>query len=52
MLFRSVQIYRALFLNVGARYAWVHSGLDKTFVGFDGIDLTGFKGSTGVTVVF
>jgi hypothetical protein len=47
-----LQVWRRLFVNVDGRYAWVHSSLDSDFVGFHGIDLAGFKGSTGVSVVF
>ena len=47
-----LQIWRVLFLNVAGRYAWVRSSLDADFVGFDGIDLAGFRGSTGISVVF
>ncbi len=47
-----LQIWRMFFLNVAARYAWAHSGLSRDFVGFEGIDLSGFKTSTGISVVF
>lgn len=47
-----LQIWRMFFLNVAARYAWAHSTLSRDFVGFEGIDLSGFKSSTGITVVF
>ena len=47
-----LQIWRRLFVNLDARYAWGHSSLDPDFVGFQGIDLAGFKGSTGISVVF
>jgi hypothetical protein len=40
------------FLDVAVRYAWAHSALDRDFEGFDGIDLAGFKSSTGLTIVF
>jgi hypothetical protein len=47
-----LQIWRMLFLNVGVRYAWAHSTLSPDFVGFEGIDLSGLRSSTGITVVF
>lgn len=47
-----LQIWRMLFLSAGVRYGWAHSGLSPDFVGFEGIDLSGFKSSTGFTVVF
>jgi len=39
-------------VNVGARYAWGHAKLSSDFVDFDGIDLSGFRTSTGITIVF
>ena len=47
-----LQIWRMFFLDVGVRYAWAHSALSRDFEGFDGIDLAGFKSSTGLTIVF
>jgi len=47
-----VQIWRMFFVNVGARYGWGHAKLGADFVGFDGIDLSGFRSSTGITIVF
>jgi hypothetical protein len=47
-----VQIWRMFFVNVGARYTWGHANLSSDFVGFDGIDLAGFRSSTGMTIVF
>jgi hypothetical protein len=47
-----LQVWRRLFVNVEARYSWMHSSLDTDFVGFHGIDLSGFKGSTGISVIF
>lgn len=45
-----VRIWRGLFLNVDARYVWAHATLDSDFVGFDGIDLAGFRLSTGMNI--
>ena len=47
-----LQVWRRLFVNVGTRYSWMHSSLDSDFVGFHGIDLSGFSGSTGIRVIF
>jgi hypothetical protein len=47
-----LQVWRRLFVNVDARYVWVHSNLGPDFEGFHGIDLAGFKGSTGISVIF
>lgn len=47
-----VRLWRALFLDLEGRYVWAHGDLDSDFVGFDGIDLDGFRFSTGVSVVF
>jgi hypothetical protein len=47
-----LQIWRMFFLDVAARYTWAHSALSRDFEGFDGIDLAGFKSSTGITIVF
>jgi hypothetical protein len=47
-----LQIWRMFFLSASVRYAWAHSALSRDFEGFDGIDLAGFKSSTGVTIVF
>jgi hypothetical protein len=47
-----VQVWRRLYVNVDARYTWQRSDLSADFTGFDGIDLTGFRGTTGFSVVF
>src|SRR5262245_7872260 len=47
-----LQIWRMFFVNVSARYAWGHHELGPDFVGFDGIDLSGFRSSSGITIVF
>jgi hypothetical protein len=39
-------------VKVDARYGWAHADLDSDFVGFHGIDLAGFRESTGISVVF
>ena len=47
-----VQVWRHVFLAVSGKYSWAHAGLDNDFVGFPGIDLAGFTGHTGFSVVF
>ena len=47
-----VQAWKHLFLTFDARYTWMHSGLDEDFTGFEGIDLAGFRGGTGISIVF
>ena len=47
-----VQVWKHLFVTFDGRYTWMHAGLDADFVGFDGIDLAGFRGGTGISVVF
>jgi hypothetical protein len=47
-----LRVWRRLFVNANARYGWTHASLDPDFVGFHGIDLAGFRGSTGISVVF
>lgn len=47
-----LQLYRVLYLTVHARYTWLHGTLGSDFSGFDGIDLSGLRTSTGFTVVF
>lgn len=47
-----IQVWRMLFLHVQGKYSWIRSSLDDDFVGFNGIDLSGFRAGTGLTVVF
>ena len=47
-----VQAWKHLFITFDARYTWMHSGLDEDFKGFEGIDLAGFRGGTGISIVF
>ncbi len=39
-------------LNGEVRYSWASAGMDRDFVGFDDIDLTGVKATVGVSVRF
>jgi len=47
-----IQAWKHLFITFDARYTWMHSALDEDFTGFDGIDLAGFRGGTGISIVF
>jgi hypothetical protein len=47
-----VQMYRRLFFTVEGRYVWASGTLDRDFVGFAPIDLSGFRTSVGISVVF
>ena len=47
-----VQAWKHLYITFDARYTWLHSDLDKDFTGFEGIDLAGFRGGTGISIVF
>jgi opacity protein-like surface antigen len=47
-----VQLYRGLMLNVEGRYLWSSGPVGDDFVGFDPIDLAGFRLATGVNILF
>jgi hypothetical protein len=47
-----IQLYKRLFLNAEGRYMWANGELDNDFVGFEPLDLSGFKIGGGITVVF
>ena len=47
-----VQVWRRLSVSFDGRYSWLHSDLDSDFSGFNGIDLAGFRASSGISVVF
>jgi hypothetical protein len=47
-----VQVWKHLFVTFDGRYTWMKSDLDADFVGFQGIDLAGFRGGTGISIVF
>lgn len=47
-----VPIYKRLQLTTEGRYVWAHGDLEEDFVGFDPIDLSGFKLSAGINFVF
>jgi hypothetical protein len=47
-----LQVWRRLYVNFDAKYSWERaSTLSSDFTGFDGIDLSGFRATTGFSVV-
>jgi hypothetical protein len=47
-----IRVWRSMFVDIEGRYVWARGELDSDFVGFDGIDLNGFRLSSGINVVF
>ena len=47
-----LQLWKRLYVSVDGRYTWLHGALDSDFSGFDGIDLAGFRASTGLGIAF
>jgi hypothetical protein len=47
-----VRVWKNLYFTLEGRYVWAHARLGADFVGFDGIDLSGFRMGTGATLVF
>lgn len=47
-----VQVWQHIYVTFDGRYSWVHSSLGSDYQGFDGIDLAGFRASSGISVVF
>ena len=47
-----IKLTPRLFLTVEACYAWADAELSPDFVGFDPIDLSGFKTTVGIDLVF
>ena len=47
-----LHLYRILFLTLEGRYVFAKGKLGKDFVDFDPIDLSGFRVSTGLNMVF
>ena len=47
-----IQLYKRLSLSVEGRYVWASGTLDEEYVGFEPIDLSGFRFSAGFNVVF
>ncbi len=47
-----VRAWRSAYFNGEARYLWSHSSLSRDFVGFEPIDLAGFKMTGGIRFLF
>jgi hypothetical protein len=47
-----IQIYKRLFFTTEGRYVWAQGELNNEFVGFEPLDLSGFKLAAGINVVF
>ena len=47
-----IQLYRHLFMSIEGKYIKAHAPLEQKFVGFDPIDLSGFRFGGGIHVVF
>jgi hypothetical protein len=47
-----VQIYRSLYATIQGRYTKAAGELDADFIDFDPIDLSGFRMSAGINVLF
>jgi hypothetical protein len=47
-----IQVYKRLFLTTEARYVWAQGELSNEFVGFEPLDLSGFKLAAGINFVF
>lgn len=47
-----VQMYRMLFLELEGRYQWAKATLGPDFIDFDRIDLSGFRMTAGVSILF
>jgi hypothetical protein len=46
------RLLRRLYLNVEGRYIWASGDLGRTFVGFERLDLAGFRMAAGINFVF
>ena len=47
-----LQVYRRLFMKFEGRYTWAKGTLTRDFIGFDPIDLAGFRTTAGVSLMF
>lgn len=48
----NIQLYKRFALSVEGRYVWASGTLEEEYVGFEPIDLSGFRFSAGFNVVF
>jgi hypothetical protein len=47
-----IQVYKRLMLTAEGRYQWASGELDNDFIGFEPLDLSGFRASVGLRFVF
>lgn len=47
-----IQVYKRLMLTLEGRYVWAHGTMGDDFVGFEPLDLSGFRASVGINLVF
>ena len=47
-----VNVWKHVFVSVEGRYTWAASDLDRDFTGFEPLDLSGFKLTAGMNVLF
>ena len=47
-----LQVYRRVYLQLEGRYTWAKGTLDRDFIDFDPIDLSGFRTTAGVSLLF
>lgn len=47
-----LQIWRMMFMQLEGRYQWASAPLNSDFIDFDPIDLSGFRMTAGVSLVF
>lgn len=47
-----IRLWRSMYLTTEGRYVWTHGDLGPDFVDFDGINLNGFRLSTGLSLFF
>lgn len=47
-----LKLYRTVYLTTEARYVWADAKLREDFVGFDPIDLAGFRVTGGINLLF
>jgi hypothetical protein len=47
-----VRVFKRVYVTMDGRYLWAADELERDFIGFDPIDLTGFRLSGGVNFNF
>ena len=44
--------YKRLMFSLDGRYQWARGELGEDFVGFEPLDLSGFRASVGISIAF